>query len=113
MTAPTFPEFGDVAAHLAALADLLPGDDNRHRQALRDVVTALRAPHRDLDDATRHTMMALFDLSGGGKLVDKPETWLLSAVALFVQHEKSRLADLDATASASALVAPRAQSVAR
>ena len=86
------PEFGDIAAHLAALADLLPGDDNRHRQALRDVVTALSGSSRSLEDATRHAVMAFFDLSGGGRLVDKPEAWLLSAVMICLQHEKMRLA---------------------
>lgn len=87
------PEFGVVARKLAEIADLLPGDDNRHRQALRDVVTALAQPVPGLQDALRHAAMAYFDLSGGGVLVDKPESWLLSAVMVCLQHEKVRLAN--------------------
>lgn len=37
-------------------------------------------------------MMALFDLTGGGKMVDKREAWLLSGVLFCIAGERSRIA---------------------
>ena len=88
---PAFPEFGDIVANLAAVADALSGPDNRHRQGLRDVATAMGDATPRFRDATASTMGALFELIGQGKTVDKPETWLLAAVMTLLSHEMLRL----------------------
>jgi hypothetical protein len=85
------PEFGEVAAKLAALADSLPGEDNPFRQTLRQIPALLHGPNASLTTATNEVTRAAYYLAGRGETIDRPETWIFCACMVLIALEKGRL----------------------
>jgi len=86
------PEFGEIAARLAGLADSLEGAENPFRDGLRRVRDLLAGPSPSILEAQAEIFRALACLLKPGGVIDKPETWLFCACAACLFMEKVRLA---------------------
>jgi hypothetical protein len=88
--APGWPEFGEVASKVAAIAARLPGAGNAFRDALQRVSVNLAPSTRNLTQA-RHDLAALMlALDNNGQPFDEPETWLTCACTVLLAFEQMR-----------------------
>jgi hypothetical protein len=90
-TVEALPEFADIAAKVAALAEILPGDDNPFRKTLRQLRGVMSGPNANLTTATAEVNRAVYYLVGRGQVIDEPETWIFLACLTLLELEKSRL----------------------
>ncbi len=91
--APGWPEVGEVASKVAAIASRLPGDNNVFRDALQRVSTNLAPASRNLTQANRDLAALMHSLGNNGQPFDEPETWLACACTVLLAFEQMRLAD--------------------
>lgn len=75
------PQAHAIAYHLASLGGGLPGDENEDRDRLRAAADLLRGLNPNTEGAHAEVMRGVVKCAQPGHIDDRPETWLLCAVA--------------------------------
>lgn len=86
-----WPEFGEVASKVAAIASRLPGKSNAFREALQRVSVDLAPSSRNLTQARRELARLMLALGNNGQPLDEPETWLACACTVLLAFEQMRI----------------------
>ena len=102
--APGWPEFGEVASKVAAIAARLPGDRNAFRDGLQRVSVSMAPATLNLTEARSELAALMLALGNDGKPFDEPETWLACACTALLVFEQLRLSGGSAAAGPGARV---------